>query len=48
VVAATDSGADQPDGRQTVVTSGAKGSGSGAGLMGIFDDVTVQVPNPFG
>jgi hypothetical protein len=48
VVAATDSGADQPDGRQTVVTSGAKGSGSGAGLMGILDDVTVQVPNPFG
>ena len=48
VVSATDSGADQPDGRQTVVTSGAKGSGSGAGIMGVFDDVTVQVPNPFG
>lgn len=48
VVAATDSGADQPDGRQTVLTSGAKGSGSGAGITGIFDNVTVQVPNPFG
>jgi hypothetical protein len=48
VVSATDSGADQPDGRQTVVTTGAKGSGSGAGIMGVFDDVAVQVPNPFG
>jgi hypothetical protein len=48
VVSATDSGADQPDGRQTVVTSGAKGSGSGAGVTGVFDNVTVQVPNPFG
>jgi hypothetical protein len=48
VVSATDSAADQPDGRQTVVTAGAKGSGSGAGIMGVFDDVTVQVPNPFG
>jgi hypothetical protein len=48
VVSTTDSGPDQPDGRQTVVTSGAKGSGSGAGITGVFDDVTVQVPNPFG
>jgi hypothetical protein len=48
VVAATDSGADQPDGRQTVVTTGAKGSGAATGITGIFDDVTVQVPNPFG
>ena len=48
VVTSTDSGTDQPDGRQTVVTSGAKGSGSGAGITGTFDDVTVQVPNPFG
>jgi hypothetical protein len=48
VVSTTDSGADQPDGRQTVVTAGAKGSGSGAGITGIFDDITVQVPNPFG
>ena len=47
VVSATDSGADQPDGRQTVLTAGAKGSGSGAGITGIFDNVTVQVPNPF-
>ena len=48
VVSATDSGPDQPDGRQTAVMSGAKGSGSGAGIVGIFDNVTVQVPNPFG
>lgn len=48
VVSATDSGADQPDGRQTVLTAGAKGSGSGAGIGGVFDNVTVQVPNPFG
>jgi len=48
VVSATDSATDQPDGRQTIVTSGAKGSGSGAGIAGIFDNVTVQVPNPFG
>jgi hypothetical protein len=48
VVSTTDSGADQPDGRQTAVTTGAKGSGAGTGITGIFDDVTVQVPNPFG
>ncbi|HEY1238048.1 MAG TPA: hypothetical protein VGE91_06905 [Solirubrobacterales bacterium] len=48
VVNTTDSGPDQPDGRQTVVSSGVKGSGSGAGVMGFFDNVTVQVPNPFG
>ena len=48
VVSTTDSGPDQPDWRQTVVTSGAKGSGSGAGITGFFDNVTVQVPNPFG
>jgi hypothetical protein len=48
VVSQADSAADQPDGRQTVVMSGVKGSGSGAGVSGIFDDVTVQVPNPFG
>jgi hypothetical protein len=48
VVSTTDSGADQPDGRQTVVSAGAKGSGSGAGITGFFDNVTVQVPNPFG
>jgi hypothetical protein len=48
VVSLTDSGPDQPDGRQTVVTSGAKGSGAGTGITGVFDNVTVQVPNPFG
>ncbi len=47
VVSTTDSGPDQPDGRQTVVTTGAKGSGSGTGIAGVFDNVTVQVPNPF-
>jgi len=47
VVSATDSGADQPDGRQTVVTAGAKGSGAGTGITGVFDNVVVQVPNPF-
>ena len=46
VVSSTDSGADQPDGRQTVLVSGVKG-GSGRGVMGVFDNVTVQVPNPF-
>jgi hypothetical protein len=48
VVSTSDSAADQPDGRQTVVMSGVKGSGSAAGVTGIFDNVTVQVPNPFG
>jgi hypothetical protein len=48
VVSTTDSGADQPDGRQTVVTTGAKGSGAATGITGIFDNVTVQVPNPYG
>jgi hypothetical protein len=47
VVSATDSAADQPDGRQTVVTAGAKGSGAGTGITGVFDNVMVQVPNPF-
>jgi hypothetical protein len=47
VVSATDSAADQPDGRQTVVTAGAKGSGAGTGITGVFDNVLVQVPNPF-
>jgi hypothetical protein len=48
VVSTTDSGADQPDGRQTVVTTGAKGSGAATGITGVFDNVTVQVPNPYG
>jgi hypothetical protein len=46
VVSTTDTGTDQPDGRQTVVTAGSK-SGAGTGITGVFDDVTVQVPNPF-
>jgi hypothetical protein len=48
VVNLTDSGTDQPDGRYTVVSTGAKGQGAGTGILGVFDDVTVQVPNPFG
>jgi hypothetical protein len=47
VVSTTDSGADQPNGRQTIVTTGAKGSGAGTGITGVFDNVIVQVPNPF-
>lgn len=47
VVSATDPAADQPDGRQTVVAAGAKGSGAGTGITGVFDNVIVQVPNPF-
>jgi hypothetical protein len=47
VVSTTDSAADQPDGRQTVVTAGVKGSGAGTGVTGTFDDVSVLVPNPF-
>ncbi len=46
VVSLTDSASDQPDGRQTVLVSGVKG-GSGTGVKGVFDNVTVQVPNPF-
>jgi hypothetical protein len=48
VVSTTDSATDQPDGRQTALTAGAKGSGAGTGIMGVFDNVIVQVPNPFG
>jgi hypothetical protein len=47
VVAKNDTAADQPDGGRTVVTTGAKGTAAGTGIIGIFDDVTVQVPNPF-
>jgi hypothetical protein len=47
VVSSTDSGADQPNGRQTTVNVGVKGSGAGTGVLGVFDNVTVQVPNPF-
>jgi hypothetical protein len=48
VVSAPDSADDQPDGRQTAVSAGAKGSGAGTGIRGTFDNVIVQVPNPFG
>jgi hypothetical protein len=48
VVSTSDSASDQPDGRQTVVMSGVKGTGSAAGVTGFFDNVTIQVPNPFG
>jgi hypothetical protein len=47
VVAVTDTGNSQPDGRRTVATAGVKGSGSGAGVVGVFDNVSVRVPNPF-
>jgi hypothetical protein len=47
VVQTTDSGSDQPDGRRTVVMSGVKGAGAGTGVTGFFDNVAVQVPNPF-
>ena len=47
VVNTTDSAADQPNGRRTVVLSGAKGTGPATGITGLFDDVQVQVPNPF-
>jgi hypothetical protein len=48
VVSTTDAAADQPDGRRTVLADGVKGSGSGTGVSGVFDDVSVRVPNPFG
>jgi hypothetical protein len=47
VVNTTDSGPDQPAGRRTVVLTGAKGSGAATGISGLFDNVNVQVPNPF-
>jgi hypothetical protein len=47
VVSTSDSATDQPDGRQTVVSAGVKGSGAGTGVTGTFDDVSVLVPNPF-
>jgi hypothetical protein len=48
VVSTSDAAEDQPAGRQNIVTAGAKGSGAGTGISGIFDQVIVQVPNPFG
>ena len=47
VYSATDSGGSQPDGRQTTLTSGVKGTGAGTGVVGVFDNVYVRVPNPF-
>jgi hypothetical protein len=47
LVSTSDAASDQPDGRQTIVTAGAKGSGAGTGIVGVFDNVSVQVPNPF-
>jgi hypothetical protein len=47
VLSTTDSGMDQPDGRRSAITAGVKGTGAGTGIVGVFDDVTVQVPNPF-
>ena len=47
VVSVTDTGNSQPDGRRTVVTTGVKGTGAGGGVVGVFDNVSVRVPNPF-
>jgi hypothetical protein len=48
VVSLTDSGQDQPDGRRNTVAAGAKGEAAGTGISGIFDDVAIRVPNPYG
>ena len=47
VYSATDTGSSQPDGRQTTLTAGVKGTGAGTGVTGVFDNVYVRVPNPF-
>jgi hypothetical protein len=47
VLSTNDAAADQPDGRRTVITDGVK-AGEGAGVAGVFDDVAIRVPNPFG
>lgn len=47
VVRVTDAAADQPDGRRNGVAAGAKGAAAGTGIVGIFDDVAIKVPNPF-
>jgi hypothetical protein len=47
VLSFRDTGNSQPDGRRTAVGTGVKGSGSGTGVVGIFDNVAVRVPNPF-
>lgn len=47
VLSNTDSGMDQPDGRRSAITAGVGGTSAGTGVVAVFDDVTVQVPNPF-
>ena len=47
VVSTTDTGTDEPNGRETVVGTGVKGTGSGSGVRGTFDNVSVTVPSPF-
>jgi hypothetical protein len=47
VYATTDTGNAQPDGRQSTLTAGVKGTGAGTGVIGVFDNVYVRVPNPF-
>jgi hypothetical protein len=47
VVSTTDGGTDQPDGKQTTIGTGVKGTGAGTGVRGTFDNVTVTVPSPF-
>lgn len=47
VVSTTDSAMDQPDGRRNGITVGIRGTGAGTGVVGVFDQVTIQVPNPF-
>lgn len=47
VVSTTESTTDQPDGRRNGITVGVKGTGAGTGVVGVFDEVTIQVPNPF-
>lgn len=47
VVTLTDTADDQPDGRRSVLSVGAKGTAAGAGIAGLFDDVAIRVPNPY-
>ena len=47
VLTLSDALPDQPDGRRSVVSTGVKGSGSGSGVIGIFDNVAIRVPSPF-
>lgn len=47
VVSTTDAATDQPDGRRNGVSVGVKGTGAGTGIVGVFDLVQIQVPNPF-